>query len=211
MKRYAVILMVVSLVIGLLGSTADAKKKKKPKKPVPIDQIFHIVWGGEGCVLSTTTDMASEEDGCNDPFAGMFGEQLGSGPWAMPTVDGIPVTLDASKPIKGKISAQSYYLYGPPAQGDVMGIGQAQLSVKLVGMSGGEEIVIGELVTDPYLVTPASADYVVEFEIDPADELQNKGFESLTLNLELTGDQMFHGVLPADGTSTLTVGAYATK
>ena len=127
----------------------------------------------------------------------------------MPTVDGTPVTLDASKPITGKISAESYYALGVGP--DVMGIGQAELSVKLVGMSGGEETVIGELTTDPYLVTPASADYVVEFEIDPADELQNKVFESLTLHLELTGDQMFHGVLPADGTSTLTVGAFAAK
>ena len=210
MKRYAVILMVIGLVLGLLGSTADARKKKKPK-PVPVDQVFYIVWDGEGCALATTTDMASEEDACADPFAGAFGAQLGSGPWAMPALDGIPVTLDASKPITGKISAESYYLFGPPAQGDVMGIGQAELSVKLVGVSGGEEIVIGELTTDPYLVTPASAEYVVEFEIDPADELQNKVFESLTLHLELTGDQMFHGVLPADGTSTLTVGAYETK
>lgn len=209
MRRYIVVFVLVGLVASLFAPTAGAAKRKKKKPPVPVDVVYHIVWAGDGCALSTTTDAASTEDACADPFAGALGEQLGTGPFAMPALDGVPLTLDATKPIAGKISTQSFYLVdvGP----DVMGTGEAQLEVKLTGTSGGEEIVIGELITDPYLVTPAAADYVVEFEIEPPAELQGKVFEGLTLSLELSGDQMFHGVLPADGTSTLTLGALARR
>jgi hypothetical protein len=208
MKRYVVLLMVVGLVAGLFAPTADARKKKrKPPAPVAVDTIYHIVWNGEGCALSTTTELASTEDSCADPFAGATADDLGTGPFAMPALDAVPLTLDAAKPIKGKITTQSFYAVGVGP--DVMGIGQAQLEVKLVGTSGGEEIVIGELTTDPYTVTPASADYVVEFEMQPAAELQGKVFDGLTLDLRLVGNQMFHGVLPADGSSTLTIGSFA--
>jgi len=206
MRRYVVLLMVVGLVAGFFAPTVDAKKKKK-KKPVPVDLTYHVVWDGETCAISTTADLANAEEACADPFAGLTAPALGHGPWAMAALDGLPITFDAAKPIKGTISAESFYLVGVGP--DIMGIGQAELAVSLVGTSGGEEVVIGEIVSDPYTVTPASAEYVVEFEIEPAAELQGKVFDTLTLNLELTGNQMFHGVLPADGTSTITFGAFA--
>ena len=209
MRRYIILFMVVSLAAGLFAPMADAKRKKKPAKPVPIDLVYHIVWNGEaGCALSTTTDLASEEDACADVFAGALNEELGTGPFPMPALDGLPITFDAAKPIKGTISTQSF-IFAEEAP-VIMGMGEAQLEYSLVGLSGGEEIVIGEGVSDPYVVTPAEIDYVVEFEIEPAPELQGKVFEGLTLNLELTGPQMFHGVLPANGTSTLTLGAFGT-
>ncbi|MEA2451515.1 MAG: hypothetical protein QOG04_225 [Actinomycetota bacterium] len=208
MKRYIVLLMVAALAASLFAPTADAKKKKKPKPvPVAVDQTYYIVWNEDACALSTATTLASKDDACADPFAGAAGAELGTGPFAMAALDGLPITLDATKPIKGKISTESFIAANEAPV--VMGIGQAQLSVKLVGTSGGEEIVIGELTTDPYTVTPATQDYVVEFEITPAAELQGKVFEGLTLNLELKGNQMFHGVLLADGTSTLTLGAFS--
>lgn len=206
MRRHIVLILLVGLVASLFAPTAGAAKRKRKKPPVPVDVVYHIVWNGEGCALSTTTALANPEEACADPFAGAAGEQLGTGPFAMPALDGVPITLDAAKPILGKISTESFYLAG--AGPDVMGIGEAQLEVKLTGMSGGEEVVIGELVTDPYIVTPATADYVVEFEMPIPPELAGKVFEGLTLNLELSGHQMFHGVLPADGSSTLTIGAF---
>jgi hypothetical protein len=210
MKRPVVLLLVIALIAGALSTTAlAAKKKKKPKKPAPVavDTTFHIVWGGEACALSTTTDAANPDEACADIFWGALGEELSEGPALIPAVDGLPLAIDAAKPIKGKLSMQSWYFTG--AIPDVMGVGQAKVDVVLTGTAAGEEIVIGEVSTEPYVVTPASADYSVEFEIQPAPELAGKVFDGLTLSLQTSGNQMFHGVFPADGSSTLTIGAFA--
>jgi hypothetical protein len=209
MRRPVVLLLVIALVAGAFTSSALAAKKKKPKKPVPVavDTTFHIVWDGEGCALSTTTDAANAEEACADIFWGALGQELSDGPALIPAVDGLPLAIDVSKPIKGKLSVESWYFTGLVP--DVMGVGQAKVDVALTGTAAGEEIVIGEVSTEPYVVTPASADYSVEFEIQPPPELAGKVFEGLTLSLQTSGNQMFHGVFPADGTSTLTIGAFA--
>lgn len=208
MKRYLALILSVAMVFAVFAGPAAAKKKKKKKKPTPVavEVPFYIVWDGTTCALSVDPALGNPEEACADPFAGAASSMFGTGPWAMPALDGLPLTLDASKPIKGVINVESYYALGLGP--DVMGVGEAELAVSLTGTSGGEEIVIGELTSDPYMVTPASADYVVEFEIQPDAALDKKVFEGLTLGLELTGNQMFHGVIPADGTSTLTLGAF---
>ncbi|MGH2756054.1 MAG: hypothetical protein ACRDLB_16705 [Actinomycetota bacterium] len=204
MRRYLVPLLVVGLVAGsFVPDVAVAKKKKKKKKPVPVEVTYHINWGDDTCVLSLTP--VESEEACADPFAGAT-SSLGTA-FDMAAIDGLPLTLDAAQPIKGTINVQSYYFVG--AGPDVMGIGQPQLEVKLAGTSDGEEVVIGELTTEPYTVTPASADYTVEFEIVPPEELVGTVLDDLTLTLQITGNSMFHGVFPADGTSTLTLGALA--
>ena len=208
MKRKIAFLLVLGLVAGLLAPSAAIAKKKK-KKAVPVDAVYHIVWNGEGCALSTTTEAASTEDSCGDPFAGETEPILGTGPWAMPALDGLPLTLDGSKPIKASISVSSYYATGIVP--DVMGVGQAQIHAILTGTSGGEELALGEVTTEPYTVTPAQADYKVDFEFPAPADFQGRALDGLTLSMELVGHQMFHGVFNADGTSTLTIGAYGTK
>ena len=205
MKRNVVILVVIGLVVGLLAPTAATAKKKKKKKPVPVDLTYHINWGEDVCVLSLTP--VESEEACADPLAGAT-SSFGTA-FEMAAVDGLPLTLDAAKPIKGVINVHSYYLVG--AGPDVMGIGQPEIDVKLAGMAAGAEVVIGELTTEPYTVTPASAEYVVEFEIVPPEELAGTVLDELTLTMQITGNSMFHGVFPADGTSTLTLGAFALK
>lgn len=204
MKRNLALLLILGLIFGALAPSAVAKKKKK--KPAPVDVVYHIVWGGETCALSIETALASEEDGCGDPFAG-FGSAtpLSTGAWEMAVLDGLPLTLDATKVIKGVIEVDSYYAVDVGA--DVIGIGQPELSVKLTGTSAGEELVLGEMTTDPYTVTPASAEYVVEFEFQPPAQMNGQVLDTLTLTLQVVGNSAFHGVFPADGTSTLTIGA----
>ena len=206
MRRYLVFLLMIGLIAGLLApNVAVAKKKKKKKKPVPVEVTYYINWGDEVCVLSLTP--VESEEACADPLAGAtsaFGTAFD-----MAAIDGLPLTLDAAQPIKGSINVESYYFAGLGP--DVMGVGQPELEVKLAGTSGGEEVVIGELTTDPYTVTPASADYTVEFEIVPPEELAGTVLDELTLTLQVTGNSMFHGVFPANGTSTLTLGAFAIK
>jgi hypothetical protein len=205
LRRHLALLLVLVLALGAFTATSATAKKKKRKKPAPVDVTYFINWDGDANCNLGLSAVASEE-ACADPFAGATGDSpLGHGPWDMPFAEGLPLTLDAAKPIKGVINVQSFVLAG--AGPDVMGIGQAQLKVKLAGTSAGEDLVIGELTTDPYTVTPASADYVVEFEITPPPEMAGKVFDSLTLSMQLVGNQMFHGVFPADGTSTVTLGA----
>lgn len=210
MKRKLTVLVILGLLVSLFGPAADAaKKKKKPKKPVPVDVVYHVVWNGEGCALSVGTAAASEEDACVDPFAGATQDELGAGPHVMPAIDGLPLTLDGSKPIKAHISADSYYLFGVGP--DVMGIGQPEIHAVLSGTVDGVETAIGEVTTEAYTVTPAEAHYEIDFEFPAVAELNGKVFTALTLSMEIRGNAMFHGVFPADGTSTLTVGAFALK
>lgn len=127
----------------------------------------------------------------------------------MPALDGLPLTLDSSKVVKASISADSFYAVGVGP--DVMGVGQAQIHATLTGTSAGSDVAIGEVTTDPYTVTPAESHYTVNFEVPVPAELNGKTLDGLTLSMELVGNQMFHGVFPADGSSTLTIGAFGTK
>ena len=206
MKRNIAFLLVIGLVVGMLAPTVATAKKKKKKKPVPVDQIYYINWAEDTCVLSVTA--VESEEACADPFAGAPAPAFGTA-FEMAAVDGLPLTLDVAKPITGVINVESYYLVGVGP--DVMGVGQPEIEVTLAGTAAGAEVVIGELTTEPYTVTPASSDYVVEFEITPPEELAGTVLDTLTLTMQITGNSMFHGVFPANGTSTLTMGGFALK
>ncbi len=207
MRRNLTVFLIVILVLALAAPGAVAKKKKKkPPAPVPIDLTYYVVWNADHCSLSTTM-VSTPDEACADPGSGLLAP-IGQGPWNMEALDGLPLTIDVSKTIRASIAVDSYYAVGVGP--DVMGIGQAQVEVRLVGTSAGQEVVIGELTTDPYMVTPASADYQVDFEIQPPAEVAGKVFEGLTLSLESTGTHLFHGVFTTDGTSTLTIGSFIT-
>ncbi len=205
MRRALVFLLLVALVSGLSAPGAVAKRRKKPPAPVPVDVTYYVVWNSDHCSLSTTM-VSTPDEYCADPAAGVLAPAIGQGPFLMEALDGVPLTLDAAKVIKGSIDIHSFYAVGVGP--DVVGVGQAQLEVRLAGTSAGAEVVIGELTTEPYMVTPASADYQVDFEITPPPELAGKVFDSLTLSLESTGTFVFHGIFTTDGTSTLTIGAF---
>ncbi len=89
-----------------------------------------------------------------------------------------------------------------------MGVGQAEVQIILTATSGGAELTLGET-TAEYLVTPQTTDYEIEFEIVPAADLAGKVLESITFSAEVVGNSAFHGSIPADGTSTITLGAFA--
>lgn len=206
MRRHLVVLLVVGLVVGALAP-AQAAKKKKPKKPVPVDVTYNVVWNGDACALSTSTALANPEEACLDVFAGgITGSRLGSGPFVIPAIDGLPLTVDAAKPIKGKLQMDSFVLAnGAPVP---VGVGASEVHVTLTGTSAGADVTLGEA-TAEYVVTPATADYEFEFEMTPAADLAGKVLDSLTLTVDVVGPTIFHGVIPADGTSTVTLGAFA--
>lgn len=206
MRRNLVILLLAALVVGMIAPAEAAKKKKKPPaKPVPVDVVYNVVSGGEAtCALSIAT---GEPASCGDPFGGGITGAAGqaAGPIPIAAVDGLPLTLDASKPIKGKFVMRSYGLAAVPQA--PLGAGEAEVTFVLTAIAGGEDLTLGEATTS-YLVSPASRTYDVEFEIAPAAELTGKVLDSLTLSYEVTGPAVLHGGLSDDG-NTLTLGAFA--
>ncbi|HEX2240275.1 MAG TPA: hypothetical protein VHJ82_03935 [Actinomycetota bacterium] len=207
MRKVLIGLVALSLVVA----TAPANAKKKTKL-VPADVTYYNVGSGDACGSLTLTQ--SEGDGgCGNPFYGILepADPGGGVPMQHLAVDGLPLTLDTSKPITGSVTVQSYLLAGAPMDVDVVGVGQAVLTVVLTGTTGGEEVTIGEFESAPYLVTPAEIEYVVEVEIAPDEALNGKVFDSLTMSLKNIGNSLFHGVYPADGTTQLTFGALVKK
>lgn len=209
MRRRVLILLLVALVGGAVVAPAEAakKKKKKPPAPVPVavDVVYNLVAGGDaGCALSIAT---GEPAACGDPYGGaVTGPVAGTGPIAIPAADGLPLTFDAAKPIKGKFVMRSYGLAAVPQA--PLGTGEAEVHFLLTATSGGEELTLGEATTDAYLVSPASRTYAVEFEMTPPGEAAGKVLDTLTLTYEMTGPAVLHGAMGDDG-NTLTLGAFA--
>lgn len=213
MKRHIVLLLVVGLVVGALAPAQAAKKKKKKKKPVAVDVTYTIVPAGDTCGLSIDADLAGDTT-CGDPFGGaIIGPVAGSGPIAIAALDGIPLTLDAAKPIAGTLNIGSYTLaaLADNGAGVPLGTGEGQWQIALTGSSGGEDVTLGEVTTDTYPVTPGNGAYEVTFEFTVPEELDRKVLDSLTLSLEQVGNSLLHGSIRADGTSTMTLGAFARR
>lgn len=211
MKRWLVLCLVLGLVAGALAP-AQAKKKK-PRKPVPVNVTYSVVWSSDTCALSTDTSLADATQSCGDSFAGSTtGDIAGSGaPVVFSAIDGTPLTLDASKPIRGSFVFGSYTLAALADAGHSvpLGIGQAQWHISLQGTSGNEDVTIGEVDTDAYTVTPGTQDYKVDFEIAPGADLTGKVLNALSLSVEQVGSATLHGKVSADATSKLTIGAFA--
>ena len=208
MKRYVILLMVVALGVGLLAPAQAAKKKKSP---VPVDLTYKVVGGDGACVLSVDEGLATDGS-CGDPLGGAItGPAAGTGPTLISALDGLPLTLDAAKPVKGTFVMGSYTLaaLADNGLGQPLGVGEAQWHIILTGISGGKDVTIGEVTTETYVVTPGTGDYEVTFEITPAPELARKVLSELTISLEQIGPTLIHGAIGTDATSSLTLGAFA--
>lgn len=203
--------LIAGLVACLVGSTfvapalAARKKPKKPKKPVPVqlDQKFFLR-DSDGC--ETSENLLSVTDG---PDTGCWYADTGiaydivvgaglltaadlSQTWS--AMDGVPLTLDASKPITGEVSTSSGTCLVDggcsPAQ---LGFGQATLDVTVVADVDGEEKVLGTF-SESFVVTPgASHTSAVEIPIDPSlDKAKATGLKVLTF---LHGAALGHGII----------------
>lgn len=198
---------VLSLALVLaLGIPAAAQQQSTP---VSGALTYYLVSQGDTCgyLSLTKKDRGAPTDGCGSPFYGLLE------PTARPRLrrmthlaeEGLPFTLDASRLIAGSVTVRSYLVVGI-ARRDAAGVGQPILEVKLLGSVEGEEVTIGEFVSDPYTITPAARDYSVNFRMRPNASLSGKVIESLKLKLKTGGRSLFHGFYPANGTTHLTLG-----
>ena len=204
MKKTLIAALVACLVASAFAAPAIAKRKK-PKKPVPVqlDQKFFLR-DTDGC--DTSENQLSVTDG---PDSGCW--YVDSGPlytliveaglltpadlgqtWA--AMDGVPVTLDATKPITGEISTSSGACVVDggcsPAQ---VGAGQATLDVVVYADIDGEEKEIGTFSASFVVVPGSTVTTPIEITLDPSlDKVKATGLKVLTF---LHGAAAGHGII----------------
>jgi hypothetical protein len=202
MRRGLALLLTIA-VVACLSPAAGARARKRPARAV----TYYMVPDGEGCMLSTNRRLSDPTKACSRSPAATT-SATPNAPVEIPVGDGLPFRIDVTRPVQGIVSVRSTTLISTTGP---LGAGEAQLAARLTGLAGGKEIAIGETTSDPYTVTPASAEYTIEFEIDPDAALAGVVLDELTLSLHTTGTTVRHGGFPADGSSSLTLGVAGAR
>lgn len=114
------------------------------------------------------------------------------------SVDGVPLTLDASRPISGQILTVGAFACAapgctPPASG-----GEVILDISLVGKQGDEEIELGTQ-TDEFEVAPGDDPHPTEVNIEPPESLTGTSFDAIELRTWVHGMSAGHGVIMTNG------------
>ncbi len=191
------------LLLAVLGAGASpAAEAATLTAKRPRQQTYFVVPGlPDQCALSTDPALA-DPGTCRDDYAGVQREALGGAPLELPARDGVPLKLDVSRKITGRIRVTSPYLWGYLVP---FGIGRPQLRAGVTGLAGEKEVSVGVATTEAWTITPLETEHVVEFEIAPDPELAGVRLHGLTLTLEIVGVSVGHDRFSANGQSTLTV------
>ncbi|MEA2452647.1 MAG: hypothetical protein QOG04_1357 [Actinomycetota bacterium] len=159
MKRFLVLALSASLVLGVIG-VAEAKKKK-PKAPVPVSLQFFLRADAD-CVAPTLSLTDGEDGDCIYGDGGLNDLYLQSG--ALDPVmhyvasDGLPLTLDAGRHITGTIGLRGW---------NGAGVGSAQVDIVLFGTIAGEEVELGSY-QETYTAGPQEVKAIaLDLVIDP--------------------------------------------
>lgn len=125
-----------------------------------------------------------------------------------PATDGVPFTLDSSRPLEGVVTHTGYQ---PIKDVDVTlpGFGLTTIEISVFGTE------LGATVEDPttlgnttvsYVATPPQATYSVPWSIDLPTELDRADFVSFTLRLVVRGYNALHGfTVPNDTNVTVPI------
>ena len=199
-RKTAVTLLALCLAGGVIAAPAGAKKTKR--KPVQADQTYYLVNAneGSGCadsgLILKLTPSSTNFSQCiglgsglaNDATVAAFGTPC---PGAIVTgvercatsvfraTEGLPLTLDATRAIRGTIHASSMDVGGglPP-----LGAGPATLHGAVTATVAGDEKVLGTF-TAEYLVGSAQKTYEVPFEVAPDAALGEAELTTFALEL----------------------------
>lgn len=112
---------------------------------------------------------------------------------------GVPLTLDATRPITGEIftSGAQRVVGGTPESPVGFSAGQVILDINLVGTSGGKEVEIAAL-TDTFNVVPG-APHKTELKLTPDASLGGLIFETIELRTWIHEMSAGHGVVKTNG------------
>ncbi len=185
MKRAIAVALALGLLAGAMVAPAEAGKKKKKKKLVASEAKFFMHWdddGAGGCGGMVHMDLEDKEDpgsGCEfvaqpaNEVLIMAGQEALTRDW--PASAGLPLILDAGRPILGEISIRG-------------AAGQGTVDVVLTGSVGGESVELGTAKA-PFQVVASgqTGAAIAKFEITPPAGLNQKTLTSLNVNTTVRG------------------------
>jgi hypothetical protein len=123
-----------------------------------------------------------------------------------PSTDGMPLTLDASRPVTGTIDLQSFGITDPLAAGT----GLVTVSVSLEALYQGNGVAVGSD-SESVLVTPTQTEYPVAFTIQPNGALDRADLSGLDLRVHVEGPYAFSGFIGNSGKSFTDVPAWTAS
>jgi len=123
-----------------------------------------------------------------------------------PSTDGMPLTLDGSRPVTGTIDLESFGITDPLAAG----IGLVTVSVSLEALYQGNGVSVGSD-SESVLVTPTQTEYPVAFTIHPNGALDRTDLSGLDLRVHVEGPYAFSGFIGNSGKSFTDVPAWSAS
>lgn len=123
-----------------------------------------------------------------------------------PSTDGMPLTLDASRPVTGTIDLESFGITDPYAAGT----GLVTVSVDLEALYQGNGVSVGSD-SENVLVTPTQTSYPVAFTIHPNGALDKADLSGLDLRVHVEGPYAFSGFIGNSGKSFTDVPSWSAS
>ncbi len=194
-------------------------QKRTPNLPVfggvtfaaanPTTKLFYVRRDGCGTSgdnphlsVSTGTDAGS---GCGSLINGVLGVGGDADAGAFvdyPALDGMPLSLDATRQITGTIDVQG--LVGP-AQAGVM-----EADVSLEALIDGSGVAVGSD-TELVVLDPTASDNLINFTITPDATLDKKDLSGIDLRVHLHGPYTFSGFVATNGASFVNIPGYTAS
>lgn len=217
MKKKIAVTAMVALALGLVATTAGAaptvtistptsgasfSKSASPKinvagtvgfdAPEPSESVFYVRRTSCTTDQRISTDQGGETASCAETVSlTPVAEEQALGT-TYPAEDGIPLTLDASRPITGVVSVVSYA--GQSGAGTGAGLTTIDIS-----LTGGTQTLGSTTVT--YTATPAQYRYNTTWSITPPANLDKKDLSSLALTIKVRGRNAMHGFISPNATN----------
>ena len=123
-----------------------------------------------------------------------------------PSSDGMPLTLDGSRPVTGTIDLQSFGITDPLAAGT----GLVTVSVSLEALYQGNGVAVGSD-SEQVLITPMQTEYPVAFTIQPSGALDRADLSGLDLRVHVEGPYAFSGFIGNSGKSFTDVPSWSAS
>jgi hypothetical protein len=217
----------VALVTGIAvaGTTSVTITSPKANQTISAKNPYTVVAGGVTFAPATaaSTKFYLRRDGCgtsndNPHLSVTSGTDKGSGCGFIggngflstadpslfsvdyPTTDGMPLALDAGRPIQGVLDLKN----------SVAGVGQVTLDFTAEALVHGEGVVIGTD-TERVLVNPTVSDYPVPFQITQTRQLDQADLSGIDLHVYIHGAYSESGYIGNSGNSWLTVPSYTAS